>query len=155
MLQLAHASAARRTMVCMAISIVQLGNPRRPGEGVRIGTVRRPPRGVPKSDFARLDYYDVWFPNLSPSAELVQEALHAADVRAWAAFARKFRREMSAPDRSRELDAQAAAADQLPNLEIAELRARCQSLDRRRRRAFQERIDLLGRDDFAEAGLAS
>ena len=108
MLQLAHASTARRTMVCMAISIVQLGNPRRPGEGVRIGTVRRPPRGVPKSDFARLDYYDVWFPNLSPSAELVQEALHAADVRAWAAFARKFRREMSAPDRSRELDVLAA-----------------------------------------------
>jgi uncharacterized protein YeaO (DUF488 family) len=59
---------------------------------------------VPKSDFARLDYYDVWFPNLSPSAELVQEALHTADDRAWAAFARKFRREMSTPDRSRELD---------------------------------------------------
>src|ERR1017187_3075397 len=77
----------------MSISIVQLGAPRKPGEGPRLGTVRRPPRGVPKSDFARLDYYDVWFPNLSPSAELLQEALHAADVRAWAAFARKFRRE--------------------------------------------------------------
>jgi uncharacterized protein YeaO (DUF488 family) len=75
-----------------------------PGEGVRLGTVRRPPRGVPKSDFARLDYYDVWFPNLSPSAELVQEALAAKDDRAWAAFVRKFRQEMSAPDRSRELD---------------------------------------------------
>jgi uncharacterized protein YeaO (DUF488 family) len=92
----------------MAISIVQLGTPRKPGEGVRIGTVRRPPRGVPKSHFARLDYYDVWFPNLSPSADLVQEALHAADDRAWAAFARKFRREMSVPDRSRELDVLAA-----------------------------------------------
>src|ERR1017187_9151016 len=97
MLQLAHASTARRTMVCMAISIVQLGNPRRPGEGVRIGTVRRPPRGVPKSDFARLDYYDVWFPNLSPRGELVQAALHAADDRAVAAFSRKFRHEMNAP----------------------------------------------------------
>jgi uncharacterized protein YeaO (DUF488 family) len=92
----------------MAISIVQLGQPRKPGEGVRIGTVRRPPRGVPKSDFAQLDYYDVWFPNVSPTADLVQEALHAADERAWAAFARKFRHEMKAPDRSRELDVLAA-----------------------------------------------
>jgi uncharacterized protein YeaO (DUF488 family) len=54
----------------MSIFIVQLGTPRKPGEGLRLGTVRRPPRGVPKGDFARLDYYDVWFPNLSPSAEL-------------------------------------------------------------------------------------
>jgi uncharacterized protein YeaO (DUF488 family) len=92
----------------MAISIVRLGTPRRPGEGPRLGTVRRPPRGVPKADFARLDYYDVWFPNLSPSAELVQEAQHAADEKAWAAFRRKFRREMATPDRSRELDVLAA-----------------------------------------------
>jgi uncharacterized protein YeaO (DUF488 family) len=92
----------------MPIFIVQLGTPRKPGEGVRLGTVRRPPRGVPKSDFARLDYYDVWFPNLSPSAELVQEALAAKDDRAWAEFVRKFRREMSAPERSRELDVLAA-----------------------------------------------
>ena len=88
----------------MAISVVQLGSPRKRGEGVRIGTVRRPPRGVAKADFARLDYYDVWFPNLSPSAELVKEALQAKDDRAWAAFTRKFRHEMSAPDRTRELD---------------------------------------------------
>jgi len=92
----------------MPIFIVQLGTARQPGEGLRLGTVRRPPRGVPKSDFARLDYYDVWFPNLSPSAELVQQALRAADERAWAAFRRQFRREMSAPDRSRELDLLAA-----------------------------------------------
>jgi uncharacterized protein YeaO (DUF488 family) len=92
----------------MAIFIVQLGTPRKPGEGLRLGTVRRPPRGVPKSNFARLDYYDVWFPNLSPSAGLVQEALGAADDRAWAIFTRKFRQEMSAPDRSRELDVLAA-----------------------------------------------
>jgi uncharacterized protein YeaO (DUF488 family) len=92
----------------MSIFIVRLGTPRRPGEGVRLGTVRRPPRGVPKADFARLDYYDVWFPNLSPSAELVQEALHASDQRQLAAFRRKFRHEMSAPDRSRELDVLAA-----------------------------------------------
>ena len=92
----------------MSIRIVQLGTRRKPGEGLRIGTVRRPPRGVPKSDFARRDYYDIWFPNLSPSAGLVHEALAASDERAWAAFTRKFRREMSAPDRSRELDLLAA-----------------------------------------------
>jgi uncharacterized protein YeaO (DUF488 family) len=101
----------------MSISIVQLGTARKRGEGIRLGTVRRPPRGVPKSDFARLDYYDVWFPNLSPSAELVHEALAAADEREWAAFSRKFRREMSAPDRSRELDVLAALSHQT-NLSI-------------------------------------
>ena len=79
------------------IFIVRLGTPRKAGEGVRLGTVRRPPRGVPKAYFAKLDYYDVWFPNLSPSAELVPEAQGAADERAWAAFSRKFRREMSDP----------------------------------------------------------
>lgn len=92
----------------MPIFIVRLGSLRRREEGLRLGTVRRPPRGVPKADFARLDYYDVWFPNLSPSAELVQEALKAADERSWAAFRRKFRREMNEPDRSRELDLLAA-----------------------------------------------
>jgi uncharacterized protein YeaO (DUF488 family) len=92
----------------MSISVVRLGTPRKPGEGLRLGTVRRPPRGVPKADYARLDYYDVWFPNLSPSAELVREAQGAADERAWAAFKRKFRHEMSAPDRSRDLDLLAA-----------------------------------------------
>lgn len=90
------------------IFIVQLGTPRKPGEGLRLGTVRRPPRGVPKADYSRLNYYDVWFPNLAPSAELVHEALTAVDERAWSAFRRKFRCEMSAPDRSRELDVLAA-----------------------------------------------
>jgi len=92
----------------VSIFIVQLGTPRKRGEGTRLGTVRRPPRGVPKADFARLNYYDVWFPNLAPSAGLVQEALTAEDEKAWAAFSRKFRREMNAPDRSRELDLLAA-----------------------------------------------
>jgi uncharacterized protein YeaO (DUF488 family) len=96
----------------MSIFIVQLGTARKPGEGLRLGTVRRPPRGVPKSDFAKLDYYDVWFPNLAPSAELVAEALKATDDKAWNAFTRKFRREMSAPDRSRELDMLAALSHQ-------------------------------------------
>jgi uncharacterized protein YeaO (DUF488 family) len=92
----------------LSIFIVQLGTPRKPGEGLRIGTVRRPPRGVLKSDFAKLDYYDVWFPNLAPSADLVQEAKQAEDARAWAVFKRKFSHEMSQPDRSRELDLLAA-----------------------------------------------
>jgi uncharacterized protein YeaO (DUF488 family) len=94
------------------ISIVRLGTPRKHGEGLRLGTVRRPPRGVPKADFARLDYYDVWFPNLSPTPELVREALDAADQRAILAFRRKFRHEMSDPDRSRELDVLAALSHQ-------------------------------------------
>jgi uncharacterized protein YeaO (DUF488 family) len=92
----------------MPISIVRLGTPRKTGEGLRIGTVRRPPRGVPKSDFAKRDYYDVWFPNLSPSAELVKEALSASNAADWQAFRRKFRKEMSQHDRSRELDVLAA-----------------------------------------------
>ena len=96
----------------MSIFIVQLGTPRKRGEGLRLGTVRRPPRGISKADFARLNYYDVWFPNLSPSAELVKDALGAADERDWAAFRRKFRHEMSASDRSRELDVLAALSRQ-------------------------------------------
>lgn len=92
----------------MSIHVVRLGTPRRSGESLRLGTVRRPPRGVPKADFARLNYYDIWFPNLAPSSELVQEALDAKDDRAWAAFSRKFRHEMRDPDKSRELDVLAA-----------------------------------------------
>lgn len=92
----------------MSIHIVQLGTPRLPTEGLRIGTVRRPPRGVHKSDFAKLDYYDVWFPNLSPTPELVKEALAAKDATGFAKFERKFRTEMKHPDRSRELDVLAA-----------------------------------------------
>lgn len=88
----------------MAISIVRLGSPRAANEGPRLGTVRRPPRGVAKADFARLDYYDVWYPNLSPSAELVKQALSAQDDRAWKEFRRKFEHEMAAPDASRTLD---------------------------------------------------
>lgn len=96
----------------MPIRIVKLGTTRRPGEGVRLGTVRRPPRGVPKSDYARLDFYDVWFPNLAPSAELVKEALAAHGEKEWRGFVSKFRREMSAPYQSRELDVLAALSHQ-------------------------------------------
>jgi uncharacterized protein YeaO (DUF488 family) len=92
----------------MPIRIVRLGTPRHASEGLRLGTVRRPPRGVSKADFARLDYYDVWFPNLSPSAELVREAMGAQSEREWSAFKKKFRHEMAHADRSRELDLLAA-----------------------------------------------
>jgi uncharacterized protein YeaO (DUF488 family) len=92
----------------MPVFIVQLGTPRTAQEGLRIGTVRRPPRGVKKSDFAKKNYYDIWYPNLSPSAALVKEALAAKDDRDIAAFRRKFRAEMNHPDRSRELDLLAA-----------------------------------------------
>ena len=95
----------------MSIRIVRLGTPRRAGEGLRIGTVRRPPRGVPKSEFASGDWYDLWFPNLAPSAELVKAGRSAAtggEAREWARFAKAYRAEMAAPDRSRELDLLAA-----------------------------------------------
>jgi uncharacterized protein YeaO (DUF488 family) len=126
----------------MSIYIVRLGTPRKSGEGTRIGTVRRPPRGVAKSDFARLDYYDVWFPNLSPSAELVQEALKAVDDRAWAAFVRKFRREMSVPDRSRELDLLAALSHET-DLSIG---CYCEDESRCHRSVLRELLEERGAD---------
>ena len=92
----------------MAISIVRLGSRREKNEGLRIGTVRRPPRGVAKSDFAARDFYDVWLPTLAPSAPLVKAALAAADDRAWHAFTKRYRAEMSRPEASRVLDLLAA-----------------------------------------------
>jgi uncharacterized protein YeaO (DUF488 family) len=92
----------------MAIRIVRLGSPRVQNEGVRIGTVRRPPRGVPKAEFATRDFYDVWYPNLAPSSELVAQALHAESEKQWRDFVRKFKAEMAMPDASRTLDLLAA-----------------------------------------------
>jgi len=96
----------------MAVRIVRLGSPRAPNEGLRIGTVRRPPRGVPKSEFARGDWYDVWLPNLSPSPETVKLGLRAKTDRQWAAFARRYRSEMSRPENARVLDVLAALSQQ-------------------------------------------
>lgn len=96
----------------MPIAVVRLGSPRKPDEGLRLGTVRRPPRGVPKAEFASRDVYDVWLPALSPSAELVAEALSAADDKAWKQFERKFRAEMNESDASRLLDLLAAPSHQ-------------------------------------------
>jgi uncharacterized protein YeaO (DUF488 family) len=96
----------------MSIRIVRLGTPRAAGEGLRLGTVRRPPRGVPKAEFAKRDYYDVWLPNLSPSPELLKQ-IHASDTdAAWSAFKRRFRAEMNGPEASKVLDLLAALSHQ-------------------------------------------
>ena len=92
----------------MAIRIVRLGSSRAKGEGLRIGTVRRPPRGVPKSEFARRDYYDVWLPILSPSLPLMKQALSAETPGEWSRFVRSFHKEMSSPDAAKILDLLAA-----------------------------------------------
>jgi uncharacterized protein YeaO (DUF488 family) len=92
----------------MAISIVRLGSRRKKGEGLRLGTVRRPPRGVPKTEFASRDYYDVWLPELAPSEALLKRALQAKTERQWLAFSKAYRREMSRPAASRLLELLAA-----------------------------------------------
>lgn len=96
----------------MAIRVVQLGTPRLPGEGLRIGTVRRPPRGVPKAEFASRDFYDVWLPELSPTEELVKLAQTAETEPQWSSFVRRFRAEMKEPERARLLDLLAALSHQ-------------------------------------------
>ena len=88
----------------MVARIVKLGSARSAGEGTRIGTVRRPPRGVPKSEFASQNWYDVWFPQLAPSVETVKLAQDAKTPSQWAAFIRKYRAEMSAPEASHTLE---------------------------------------------------
>lgn len=92
----------------MSVRIVRLGSPRANDEGVRLGTVRRPPRGVPKKDFARLDWYDVWFPLLAPSVATMKLGLAAESDRQWAVFSRKYLAEMRAPAASQSLDVLAA-----------------------------------------------
>lgn len=92
----------------MPVRIVRLGTPRHRGEGLRIGTVRRPPRGVPKAEFSSGNWYDVWLPDLSPSAQTVKIALAADSPAAWKAFVKRYRSEMAAPQASRTLDLLAA-----------------------------------------------
>lgn len=92
----------------MTIRIVRLGTARLPDEGLRIGTVRRPPRGVPKAEFSSGNWYDVWFPNLAPAPKTVKLALSAQTERQWAAFVKRYRAEMANPDNSRVLDLLAA-----------------------------------------------
>ena len=92
----------------MSVRIVRLGTPRIKKEGTRLGTVRRPPRGVPRKDFARLDWYDVWFPVLAPSATAMKLGRSAASERHWMRFARKYRAEMATSAASQSLDVLAA-----------------------------------------------
>lgn len=81
----------------MSLHIVRLGTPRLPHEGLRLGTVRRPPRGVPKSEFSAQNWYDVWFPNLAPSLAAMKLGLAAKTPAQWSAFVRRYKTEMSAP----------------------------------------------------------
>jgi uncharacterized protein YeaO (DUF488 family) len=92
----------------MAIRIVRLGTPRAKDEGLRIGTVRRPPRGVPKSKFASQNWYDVWFPNLAPSLLTMKLALSAETAAQWAKFIKKYRAEMSTPENTHAIELLAA-----------------------------------------------
>ena len=96
----------------MTVRIVRLGTKRIPDEGIRIGTVRRPPRGVLKSEYSAQNWYDVWFPNLSPSLELMKLGQNAKNENEWETFLRKFRAEMATPGNSRTLDMLAALSHQ-------------------------------------------
>ena len=96
----------------MVVRVIRLGSKRLKDEGTRIGTVRRPPRGVPKSAFASQDWYDVWFPNLAPSVETMKAGQAAATPREWLAFLKKYRGEMATPGNSRTLDLLAALSQQ-------------------------------------------
>jgi len=96
----------------VAFRIVRLGTPRLPGEGLRIGTVRRPPRGIPRTQYASKNFYDVWLPTLAPSPALVRQALTAASMRDWIRFVKKYRREMAAADATAMLNILAALSHQ-------------------------------------------
>lgn len=88
----------------MVIRVVRLGTPRAPHEGIRVGTVRRPPRGVPKEKFAEQDWYDVWYPNLAPSVETMKLGQQAQTPAQWAAFVKKYKAEMATPENARTIE---------------------------------------------------
>jgi uncharacterized protein YeaO (DUF488 family) len=88
----------------MAVRIVRLGSARAADEGIRIGTVRRPPRGVPKTEFASQNWYDVWFPNLAPSVETIKLGQEAKTPAQWAAFTKKYRAEMTTPENAHTIE---------------------------------------------------
>jgi uncharacterized protein YeaO (DUF488 family) len=96
----------------VSLRIVRLGTPRAAAEGLRIGTVRRPPRGVPKREHAAGDWYDVWYPNLAPTVETMKLAQRAVTAAEWANFVRRYKAEMSTPENSRTLDLLAALSHQ-------------------------------------------
>lgn len=96
----------------MVVRVVRLGSERTANEGTRIGTVRRPPRGVPKAEFASQNWYDVWFPNLAPSVETMKLGQEAATPAQWTAFTKKYRAEMATPDNSHAIELLAALSRQ-------------------------------------------
>ena len=96
----------------MVVRVVRLGSPRLEREGTRIGTVRRPPRGVPKAEFASRNWYDVWFPNLAPSVETMKLAQAARTPAEWTAFVKRYRAEMATPENSHAIELLAALSRQ-------------------------------------------
>lgn len=124
----------------MVVRVVRLGTPRSEDEGVRIGTVRRPPRGVPKAEFARQDWYDVWFPNLAPSVETMQLGQQATTAAEWATFVRKYRSEMAKPENSHTL-ALLAALSQRSNFSVG---CYCDSESRCHRSVLRELLAAAG-----------
>lgn len=96
----------------MVIRVVRLSSPRVAAEGPRIGTVRRPPRGVPKAEFAAQNWYDVWFPTLAPSVETMKLGQQASTPAQWAAFAKKYAAEMAAPESRHALELLATLSHQ-------------------------------------------
>ena len=126
----------------MAIRVVRLGSPREKNEGLRIGTVRRPPRGVKKEDYASKNIYDVWFPNLSPSEPLLKEAMSLAGEKFWKAFKRKFLAEMKSPWAKRDLDLLTALSHQT-NFSIG---CYCKDESRCHRSILRELLEQRGAD---------
>lgn len=126
----------------MTVRVVRLGMPRAPGEGVRLGTVRRPPRGVPKEEFASRDFYDAWLPELSPSQELVTRALTAQTDREWTAFVRAYRKEMARPQARHLVEALAALSHQT-NLAVG---CYCEDESRCHRSVLRELLTEAGAD---------
>ncbi len=126
----------------MTIRIVRLGSPRAPSEGLRIGTVRRPPRGVRKAEVAARDIYDVWFPNLSPSEALLKAASPLNENTSWKAFRRRFLAEMKLPEAKRDLDLLAALSHQT-NFSIG---CYCEEESRCHRSILRELLEARGAD---------
>lgn len=126
----------------MAIRIVRLGSERAADEGTRIGTVRRPPRGVPKEQFAERNWYDVWFPTLAPSAETMKIGQAVRTPQDWALFARRYKAEMGEPDPSHALNL-LAALSRTTNFSVG---CYCESEDRCHRSLLRQLLQDRGAD---------
>jgi uncharacterized protein YeaO (DUF488 family) len=135
----------------MAVRIVQLGSARSRGEGLRIGTVRHPPRGVPKQALAERNWYDLWFPNLAPSAATLKLGRAARTEAAWRRFLRAYRREMAAPDNARTI-ALLAALSRHTNFSLG---CYCEDETRCHRSALKALLAEQGAAIAAPAGAAS